>query len=282
MLEFDDLTIYTDGKYARIVNDGFAGAMRSLPVGNFPSLKVPSGQEIVVKSEDFTNAVQSVTPACAIDEKRPALAGVRLIAEPGKITFVATDNARLAVFIIPAQCDLSLSFILPRSALLEMLRTPGDEMTIVLSDDGVTFRVPQLLVTTRPISGKYPDHMRIVPNKETRSETQVIVDREPLVRAVQRVSMLGDEYAPIILDVQEATVDLYSEDRQTHERLEVFVDGPPLEVGLRPQFLLDGLAPIEEEMVTLGMNGPLRPASLRHGPFTYTMMPMKLSDRAVA
>jgi len=285
MLEGEEILFESDGNRMRMSCGLFNGAMSVLPVGNFPSLGMPEGSEMVVDSADLIKAINQVVPACSTNEKRPALAGVRLISTPDTLTLVATDNSRIAIRSMPVQGGVETSHILPRAALLEVLRVKSDKVTIIFTERGreVTFKTPGLLVTTRPVAGKFPNHEKIVPES---TESSATVMREPFINAVRRVSAMSEEHSPIRLSfgMDMMQMRLASEDGQTHEIFPATIGGEPIEIAFNAQFLLDGLYGVDTRAVFIQANGPTRPALISSDGdgLNYVLMPVRIAAKAVA
>lgn len=272
-LEGQEITFSTDGKWVRMVSGAFDGAMQALPVGNFPALQVPEGEEMQVPTTLLTKGILQVIPSCSTNEKRPELMGVRLITTTDTLTLVATDNSRIAVRSMPITDGVERSFVLPKAAMQEVLRVKSGSTTIVYSERDVTFRAPHILVSTRPVSGKYPNHEKIMPREP---EASVTVDRQHIIAAVRRVSLMADDFTPIRLRLGVDHIQLTSEDGHTTEQLPAIGDGEA-ELGFNAQFLLHGFESIESHDVTIHTSGPTRPALITAYPeFRYVLMPVRI------
>jgi DNA polymerase-3 subunit beta len=233
---------------------------------------------MVVDSVSLIKAINQVVPACSTSEKQPALSGVRLISTSDILTLVATDNSRIAIRSLPVKDGVAISYILPRAALLEVLRVKSGEVTIIFGEKDVTFKAPHLLVSTRPVAGKFPNHEKIVPESTNSSAT---VMRESFINAVRRVSMMSEEHSPIKLSFGQDMMQmrLASEDGQTYEIFPATIGGEPIDIAFNAQFLLDGLYGVEAKAVFIAANGPMRPAliSSDSDDLKYVLMPVRVA-----
>ena len=127
------------------------------------------------------------------------------------------QTVRMAVRDLGGQSVLEegQSVLVPSRALTEVIRSLGDaeEVTLVLGAQDATFRIGGVRVTTRLISGDFPNYRGLIP--ETQANT-LTVDRHALIEAVRRVKLMARESTPIRLEMSHNSLELVAAVSYTH------------------------------------------------------------------
>ena len=144
---------------------GDEGALRLLPVDDFPGVQEPSGTAISAESAAFAGCRQAAR-AASRDEARPVLTGVLLEISREGVVLVATDSYRLAVRDLVATADGEAKAIVPERALTEAGRAALDEKSPVqafVNASQIAFKVGSLTLTSRLIEGEFPNYRQLLP-----------------------------------------------------------------------------------------------------------------------
>jgi DNA polymerase-3 subunit beta len=270
--------------------------VRGMPVEDFPALPEPAddASQGVVKSDAFARLVAQVARAASSDEARPVLTGVKLEARAGRVVAAATDSYRLAVRELAWDQEVEGEALVPARALQEAAKVSGEgggAVTLVLEQGQVSFLFGDRRLTTRLIEGSFPNYRQLLPEGY---ETAVVVERAPLVEALQRVAVvaMGQANTPVTLSFGDGSVDLSagsSEVGDAAESLPAEIEGEPLAIAFNPGFLLAGLEATGTEHIRIELRDALKPAVLRPqaaagedddaavDAFTYLLMPMRVS-----
>lgn len=269
--------------------------VRCLPVEDFPPLPEP-GEDALrgsLRADAFQRLVTQVARAASNDEARPVLTGVQLSASAEHLLAVATDSYRLAVRRQPWDQDLEAAALVPARALQEAARGAADaggSLELAFEEGQVSFRFAERRLTSRLIEGSFPEYEKLLPEG---FETAVVIERAPLVEALQRVAVvaMGQANTPVRLSFQNGeggSVDLHAGNQEVgdaSEALPADVEGEGLEIAFNPSFLLAGLEATGTEYIRIELRDGLKPAVLRPRPadeeedaedYTYLLMPMKV------
>ena len=129
------------------------------------------------------------------------------------------------------------------------------------------------------IDGSFPNYEQVIPSE---SRFKVVMNRESLLEAMRRVSLLASEKSSSVrlhfrkksLTVSANTPDV----GEAEETIEVEFPGDSVEIGFNPGYLMDPLKNLDSDKVTLELTDELSPGVLRSSePFLYVLMPMRLS-----
>ncbi len=271
--------------------------VRGMPVDDFPTLPEPAedAPSGVVKADAFNRLVSQVARAASSDEARPVLTGVKLEASKDALVAAATDSYRLAVRELAWDQGVDAEALVPARALQEAAKASGEAggaVTLVLEEKQVSFLFGDRRLTTRLIEGSFPSYGQLLPDT---FETSVVVDRAPLVEALQRVAVvaLGQANSPVTLTFEDGSLDLAAANQEigdASESLAVDLDGEGLSIAFNPTFLLAGLDATGTDQIRIELRDGLKPAVLRPhvapsdddaevqlDAFTYLLMPMRIS-----
>ncbi|MCH7567027.1 MAG: DNA polymerase III subunit beta [Nitrospirae bacterium] len=207
------------------------------------------------------------------------------------LRLVGTDGHRLAVAeqevteASAKDAPREIKAIIPKKAALEMrrlLEEEDGEPLIGFSKNLMIFRKSGLLLTSRLMEGTYPNYQQVVP-KDKEVEKRVTVDRAELEGALRRVAVLSrDKTHAVRVTFAPGRITLFSSNPdfgEATEELPARYEGPTLVTGFNARYLLDVLAVVDGDGVTLQMEAPLSPCLVRdpESPgFASVVMPVKV------
>lgn len=206
------------------------------------------------------------------------------------LRLVGTDGHRLAVAEREVgkpgakEAPTEIKAIIPKKAAQEMrrlLEEGGDaEPLIGFTKNLMIFRKSGLLLTSRLMEGNYPNYQQVVPKESNR---RILVKRSELESALRRVSVLSRDKANAVkVTFGPGLLTLFSSNPDFGEALEELparYEGEPLNTGFNARYLLDVLAVMEGDTVSLQMDTALSPCLLQEAEnpgFKCVVMPIKI------
>ncbi|HMX67289.1 MAG TPA: DNA polymerase III subunit beta [Microthrixaceae bacterium] len=258
--------------------------LNAIPADEYPNPHEPEGESVTLQSGHLADGLRQVVGAASSDESRPILTGVLLAAEDGGLRLVSTDSYRLAYRDLPGTSLLEQGqqVLVPSRSLQELTRALGqdDDVTLVLSDQMVSFTVGDLQLSTRLIKGDFPDYRKLIP---TDMPNALTVERQALADAIRRVRLMARENSPIRLSMGPDGLELRAITQdvgEAVEQLDAKYEGTELTVAFNPEYLMDGLEVTPGDEVVLQTRDAQRPAVLRttdESDFLYLLMPVRVS-----
>ncbi|MEC4670085.1 MAG: DNA polymerase III subunit beta [Nitrospirota bacterium] len=207
------------------------------------------------------------------------------------LRLVGTDGHRLAVAeqevteASAKDAPREIKAIIPKKAAFEMrrlLEEEDGEPLIGFTKNLMIFRKSGLLLTSRLMEGTYPNYQQVVP-KDKEVEKRVTVDRAELEGALRRVAVLSrDKTHAVRVTFAPGRITLFSSNPdfgEATEELQARYEGQMLVTGFNARYLLDVLAVMDGDGVTLQMEAPLSPCLIRdpESPgFASVVMPVKV------
>ncbi len=250
----------------------------------FPQLpEVDIAEKFVFKGENFKDMLEEVKFSVSTDQTQPSLTGGLMVINEKNINMVTTNTYRLAYSWFENKTDYTqeIEFILPGTSLNELSHLIEDdgELELMVGDSYVRFNFNEVVFISRLIEGKFPNYRQVIPGEY---KTRVKVDREELLKAVRRVSLIARLDSNVIS--VEANKDemhiksINSEHGDAHEILEIEIEGSVQNIDIDAGYLIDVLKILKDEVVILELIGPLNPLTIKKSnkdDYIYLIMPVR-------
>lgn len=284
-LPSQEISIETDSKNVSTIKAGgslfkmFGLAREEFPA--FPSFK--DAKVFTIKQKELKDGLRKTSYAISADETRYVLNGVLFSFKESKITLVATDGRRLALFDSDLEFPTSqeCEFIVPTKAITELQRLLNEdgELTLSVSENLVAFDVNGTRLVSKLVEGNYPNYRQVIPSE---SKFAVELDRAPLLEAVHRVSLLSnDKTSSVRITFSKGKLDVTlntPEVGEAKESLAVKYRENDFSIAFNPEFLMDPLKNLDTDVVYLHLIDEMSPGVLKiNTPFLYVLMPMRVS-----
>src|SRR5712672_2676942 len=268
-------------------NTKMVGMARS----NFSSLPAfPTAGAITIPAQVLRGLIARTGFAISNEESRYTLNGALMLLKPESITMVATDGHRLAHCERPGEkfdgVSGEMKTLVPKKAMdeLKSLLDATDAETIDFAKDESTlyFRVGQRLLTSRQLTGQFPNYEAVLPKEITKS---ISVQGEELGAAISRVAQFADERSHAVrlrLEKDELKLSASSTDSgESEDSIEIAYAGDPMTIGFNAQYLIDfikatGSAEVKLELKDAQSAGQFRPADGDDYKYRYIVMPMRI------
>ncbi|MFM8929904.1 MAG: DNA polymerase III subunit beta [Betaproteobacteria bacterium] len=266
--------------------------LQTLPADDFPLVNeaVDFGPAFSVPQATLKALIGQVHFAMAVHDIRYYLNGILFVAESKTLTLVATDGHRLA--LAQAQLEHEMpkqEVILPRKTVLELMRllrdtkSAGEEQAPIemrFAPNQAKFSFSGLEFVTKLVEGKFPDYNRVIPKNH---KNKITLGRTTLLASLQRAAILtSDKFKGVRLNVEAGLMKIASsnaEQEEASEEIEVDYAGDAIDIGFNVNYLMDALANMTQDMVTVELQDSNSSALLtipQQAGFKYVVMPMRI------
>src|ERR1700736_1477936 len=223
-------------------------------------------QSLAVKSNRFDANIRGIDPA----DFPPVPSGV----EGRKVKVDQAEPGEGETIVIPARALSELSRILKTG-------DDGVELTVGAQKNQVFFKTRDVELMSRLIEGTYPNYQQVIPGQST---TTITSKTQDLLFTTKMVSLFSKDAANVVKFKAEGgkltlTANT-SEVGQNVAGVEAKIEGQDLQVAFNSKYLLDVLAIIGSEEVTLGFTGPLNPGLIKpvgKDNYLYIIMPVRVA-----
>jgi DNA polymerase III subunit beta len=268
-------------------NTKMVGMARS----NFPTLPVfPTAGVVKIPGQVLRSMIAKTGFAIASEESRYTLNGALMVLKPESITMVATDGHRLSHIERPNEkfegVSGEMKTLIPKKCMDELKSlldsTDAEVIEFAKDDSTLYFRIGQRLLTSRQLTGQFPNYEAVLPKDNSKSVT---LHGEELSKAISRVAQFADERSRAVrLKLDKGEIKLSASSTETGESedsLETDYNGDALTIGFNAQYVLDflkatGAGDVKLELKDAQSAGQLRPAEGEDYKYRYIVMPMRI------
>ena len=268
--------------------------LQTLPAEDFPLVQEAAdfGPAFSIPQKMLKMLIGQVHFAMAVHDIRYYLNGILFVAEGKTLTLVATDGHRLA--LSQATLDVEMpkqEVILPRKTVLELMRLLKDDgkgkegegeplIEMRFAGNQAKFSFGGLEFVTKLVEGRFPDYNRVIPKNH---KNHVTLGRTTLLASLQRAAILTSEkfkgvrmnFTPGVLGIASSN----AEQEEAKEELEIDYGGDSFEIGFNVGYLMDVLANMGQDMVTVSLQDANSSALITNPEFEgfkYVVMPMRI------
>lgn len=246
----------------------------------FPRTAEPPAKWHAVDAAGFAGLLDRTLFSACQDENRFQLCGVFLEAAKRTLRAVSTDGHRLTMAMAEMGLPLASGIILPRKGALEIRKVLDSETVEIAIQSGALFvRAGGVTIAAKLIDAQFPPYEQVIPKDHKR---RVTVDRARIIEALRRCALMSTETRGVKLACSADGVTLTSHNPdlgETSEGIDAEFAGEPVAIGFNPKYVLELLATMDADAVTIDLGGELDPAIVR--PFGATdhlgvIMPMRV------
>lgn len=260
--------------------------LQTLPSKDYPLLKKNDSESVSVKlsQNKLKGLLKQVDFAMAQQDIRFYLNGLLFEIQGQKLNIVGTDGHRLS--FTSTKLDDSYEkkeVIIPRKTIMELIKLLDDSDEIVeleILNQQVTFKFGDIFIITKVIDGKFPDYNRVIP---VGYENGFLIDRQMLLNAMQRASILSNEkYRGIRLVLSENNMQLIttnSEQEEAQEDIEISYNKESIDIGFNVTYLIDVLNNIQFDQLSFTFkdsNSSCLVTIPNNDDYKYVVMPMRI------
>jgi DNA polymerase III subunit beta len=260
--------------------------LQTLPAADYPRLTMSQEQlqSFSLPQKLLKATLRLVEFAMAQQDIRFYLNGMLFVLEKDQLVCVATDGHRLSYAVMPVEGNFAKQeIIVPRKTVTELSKLLGDTdepITIDILANQVRFSFGNIELTSKVIDGKFPDYHRVIPTAHTKLVT---MDRLLLLHTLQRAAILSNErfrgvrvgLAPGVLKIACTN----NEQEEAEEEIEVVYEGGAVDIGFNINYLLDALATLSSNEITLALQDSAASVLFTvpgRTDFKYVVMPMRI------
>ncbi len=172
--------------------------------------------------------------------------------------------------------------LIPLKNVADILKTfeaSGPEIKVTVSEHQVSFTSGGLYVTSRLISGIFPDYRQIIPKDHN---TEAVILKSDLIQALKLSNVFSGKFNQInlVLDPNEKTCSLSSKNSDIGEQKTVVsgvMKGNKIEVLVNYRYVSEVLNVIGSDSISIEcseINRPIVVKGIGESGFLYLMMPM--------
>ena len=282
--------ISNNGKLLTLRADGSRFSLACLPKEDYPIIDQDnSGTKIKINSQVLFKLIDKTKFAISNEETRYFLNGLyfNITNEQNKniVTLVGTDGHRLAKFShsIEENIDQVSGVIIPKKTIYELSKLLSEieqDVLISISLNKIVFSIGEIIFISKLIDGSFPDYKRVIPKDNSNILT---INREVLLSAVDRVSTIANEKAPVIkFKLLQNILNLNTinnESSTASEDLNVNYNGDEIEIGFNSKYIMDIVNNLQDKEISINLkdsSSPIIALENSNTNLVYVLMPMRV------
>ncbi len=259
-------------------------SIKSISADEFPNIHKLEGDGILLNRSLFALGIKTTAFAASQSSIKPELGSVYIQQKKEQtLTFVSTDSFRLMEKTVAQKgVILNHSFLVPQKNAVELARIcdllESDPALIVTENQcALDFSEEGVYLTSRLVSGSFPDYEQIIPKEYV---TKVTLFKNDLQSAFKKTSVFLNKFLQVSLMVTEKTVTISSQNNEVGhitDTINAAVEGEELSLNFNQQYVIEPLSHISEESIILNFAGIGRPLVITGASdksLRYLVMPM--------
>ena len=258
-----------DGNLVKVIDQKSNFSLNSINVNEYPFIDFNFDNNVIKLKGDALKQVISQTKfATSQKETRPILTGVNFKVDGNVLEAVATDTYRLAKKKIVIGDTAYFNVTIPAKNLDEVYKIVdgGEDVVVNFFDKKVMFKVNNTIISTRVISGVYPDTTKLIPLS---FENKLSTLTSEFVSAIDRASLLSNDRNNIVkLSLNSDKVEISSRSQEIGSVVEKIsnynYEGGKLDLSFSAQYLTDAIKAIGSNDVDICLNGEMKPFVLKN------------------
>ena len=261
-----DETLALEFENGRMVvhTDRSVFTLATMPAGTFPVLDMNQAEStLTIPKKLLKQLLSSVAFAISSKNHRATLRGMLLEAEGSTVNVVTTDGHRLARACYEQEESSQYSLIVPRKAVLEIMRLLGDDddmLELSLNQHMISFNLlgqHNLTFASKLIIGTFPAYRSVIP---TDNNCTFRADRVELGKVIKQATLINRDLGVsgsvhLQLESDQCTVSCTNPDG---ERAEIIIaaqyDGEPMPIAFNASYLQDVLSCCSNDEVALSLS----------------------------
>jgi DNA polymerase III subunit beta len=271
---------------AEIVSGSSLFKINGIHKSLFPTIPEFTGTaQISISPSSLKEMLSRSSFAAAREDSRFFLNGVFLQINNSKAIFFGTDGKRIAKVHTEINLDPSFqgSYLLPLKAVEEMVKMldeSSSRATLSLTADKVFLESNNLILTTKLLTGQYPDVERVIPDNFT---TTISLHREELISLLKQVSLFtADSSGSVRFVFQNGLLDLMANSSELGEckvNMPADYHKEKIEIAFNPFYFLDILRHSKDEVFNFSISNAYNPGIITDSTTAlFVIMPMKLEN----
>jgi len=288
----ETISFKTENESLTALSESFKAVIPGIAASEYPSIpSIDQGNSFSINREDFLEALSSVVVATAVDEARPALAGVYIKAKGNTIAVAATDSFRLAEYVLETdEISGELEIIIPSRAVHEVVRILAaediDKITFVASNNQAQITVGDSILVTRLIEATFPEYTKVIPSDFV---SEAVVNSSEIASALRMASIFTTNQANNVhIKIEDQNVRLSSVASQYGQEVSALdaevmhkTDNKNLDIAFNTRYLLDSVNAASGSKIIIKFAGPTSPAVVANPDipnYQHIVMPIRVSN----
>jgi DNA polymerase-3 subunit beta len=259
-------------------------SIKSIAADEFPNIYRLTGDGVKLNRSLFALGIKTTAFAASLSSIKPELGSVYIQQKKEhSLTFVSTDSFRLMEKTVPQKgVVLNQSFLVPQKNAIELARICDlleSEPLLVVTENqcSLDFTDEGVYVTSRLVSGSFPDYEQIIPKEYV---SKVTLLKNDLQNAFKKTSIFLNKFLQVSLTLTDKALTVSSQNNDLGhitDTIKAVTTGEELSLNFNQQYVIEPLSHISDDSLILnfaGIGRPLVITGVSDNSLRYLVMPM--------
>ena len=259
----DQIQVVLSENKADVIAGKSKVSLPTLPANDFPLMTIEHlDNKSKITATELSKLINKTSFAMAYQDARHFLNGMHLCTENERLISVCTDGHRLSKYESSTACDLPISIIIPRKAILEInriLSSINDNNKILAeftaSKNNFQIKINDYLVTTKLIEGNYPNFNKVIPDQ---TKSTITIDKATFKNSLNIISkVVNQQYKGVKLTPTSNALHLITSNTESEvgeDEIEASYDGEETSIGFNISYIQDVIDTLESDSVEIRIN----------------------------
>jgi DNA polymerase III subunit beta len=276
------ITLYVEDGVLYVESKSSKTEIKSIPAGDFPHIPHVTGSPLILQGSLFTLGIKTTAFTASQSSIKPELGSIYIHQKKEhSLTFVATDSFRLMEKTVPQKnLILNESILIPYKNALELARVAEDaqgDISLYINENQCALQVGDIYITSRVISGTFPDYEQIIPKEY---KTNITLLTNDLAQALKKTSIFLNKFMQLTLTLSGGTCTFSAQSGEsgaTTESVSANIEGEDITLNFNQRYIHDVIGHIYDDSVLLkcaGIGRPMIIENVHDKSLRYLVMPM--------
>jgi len=280
-LDQREVELVTEGDVLLVKTPTSESKIATVSGEDFPRIQKIGADGQSIKGKVFALGVKTSVFAASQSSIKPELGSVYVYQKKEHtLTFVATDSFRLVEKTVSQQnVVLENGILIPYKNAIELARIcdlSDEDPVLCITENQCALTFPHMYITSRLVTGTFPDYESIIPKEYTTHTTLLATD---LQNALKKTNVFLNKFLRLTLEVtkKELVLTSKSDEGETRQRVQVSIEGEEIILNFNQRYVQDIMPHIIDESLVIHFTGIGRPMvieSVHDRSLRYLVMPM--------
>lgn len=276
------VTLYTEGDVLCVESKSSKTEIKSIPAQDFPNIPHVTGEPLSIQSSLFTLGIKTTAFTASQSSIKPELGSIYIHQKKEHtLTFVTTDSFRLMEKTVPQKnLILTESILVPYKNALELARVAegvDGEILLYINENQCALQAGDIYVTSRLVSGSFPDYEQIIPKEY---KTNVTLLSGDLAQALKKTNIFLNKFMQLTITIAGGVCAFSSQSGDsgaTTESVNAHIEGEDITLNFNQRYIHEVVSHITDESILLkcaGIGRPMVVENVHDKSLRYLVMPM--------
>lgn len=280
-LDQREVDLVTEGDVLIVKTPTSESRIATVSGEDFPRIQKIETDGQPIKGKVFALGIKTAVFAASQSSIKPELGSVYVYQKKEHtLTFVSTDSFRLVEKTVSQQnVVLESGILIPYKNAVELARIcdlSEDDPTLYITENQCALTFPNMYITSRLVTGTFPDYESIIPKEYTTHTTLLAAD---LQNGLKKTNVFLNKFLRLTIEVtrKELILSSKSDEGETQQRVQASIDGEEIVLNFNQRYVQDIMSHLVDESLVIhfaGIGRPMVIESVHDRSLRYLVMPM--------